>query len=157
MSLQYIIDGYNVINHPLFPDRSKSSGHPAKSLWDFIKDSKLTGSHNNKLMIVFDGYPPPGHDCQDGSVVFSRKISADESIKMLIEESSERKSIIVVSDDREIRSAAASLGARRMSVADFIGHKAASARAKPRHAGEPELTYTQMYKINEEFKKIWLK
>lgn len=157
MSLQYIIDGYNIINHPRFPDRRKSSGHPSKSLSDFIRDSKLTGSSRNTLVIVFDGYPPSGETSAQGCVVFSRKISADEKIKMLIEERGARKNIVVVSDDKEIRSAAASLGARRMSVDDFIGHKSTSAGKGQKQEGAPELTYTQMHKINEELKRIWLK
>jgi len=157
MSLQYIIDGYNITNHPRFPERYKNRNAPAESLAGFIRDNDLTGSSKNKLIIVFDGYPPAGSCYDSGTIVFSRKISADEKIKKLIEERSGRKNIIIVSDDRQIKSAAGSLGARCMSVGDFIGSKTASARSRGKEAAAFELTYTQIHDINEELKKIWLR
>jgi predicted RNA-binding protein with PIN domain len=159
MSLQYVIDGYNIINHPQFNRKSRSSSGPCSRLLSFIRQNRLTGSPKNKVIVVFDGYPlsedtlPP--DCAV-NVVFSRKISADEKIKRIVEESAGRKNMVVVSDDKEIRFLVRPLGVRLMSVEEFIAPKDKSAARRPKDIEAQELTYTQMHKINEELRKIWL-
>lgn len=160
MSLQYIIDGYNLINHPLFSRAEKHSFDPSTALTAFIKINRLTGSLKNKVTIVFDGYPPSaGGDCVDSSinVVFSRDISADDKIKIFVEQTANRKNIIVVSDDREIKLCVQSLGACSKGIEDFITHREKSGNFhKQDSAAEQKLNYSQMQKINQELKKIWL-
>jgi len=103
-------------------------------------------------------------------IIFSRKISADEKIKMLIEESSQRKIMVVVSDDKDIKFFIRSLGARSVGVEEFINPKKDSPSQTyrewpyPRKERDlrkdllkPELTYIQVEEINQELKKIWLK
>jgi len=160
MSLQYIIDGYNIINHPLFARTHKASPNIHQSLIKFIKTKRLTGSAKNKVMIVFDGYPPGAgrsYEDREMSMIFSRKISADEFIKKLVEESAQRKSIVVVSNDNEIKSMIKYLGARHQAIEDFVGEKEKSASHKAKEPIKAELSFSQMHKINEELKKIWLK
>ena len=160
MSLQYIIDGYNIIKHPLFRHPHKNIEDPGISLLTFISLKKLTGSPKNKTTIVFDGYPKTGAtDCHDSniSLLFSRKISADEKIKNLVEESASRKTIVVVSDDREIKFMVESLGARSMGVEEFIETKERSRKSQSKDFETVELTYSQKHKINQELRKIWLK
>ncbi|MBM3250334.1 MAG: NYN domain-containing protein, partial [Candidatus Omnitrophica bacterium] len=57
MSLQYVIDGYNIINHPQFSRTQKSPEDPVGSLLWLIRSKRLTGSAKNKVIVVFDGYP----------------------------------------------------------------------------------------------------
>ncbi len=87
-------------------------------------------------------------------VLFSRKISADDKIKRIVEESSDRKNIIVVSDDGQLKFVIKSLGARSMGIEEFIKTK-----EKPGALREdiikPELSYSAVHKINQELKKIW--
>jgi hypothetical protein len=66
------------------------------------------------------------------------------------------KSIVVVSDDKEIRSNARFFGCQCLSVEDFLGSKDKSPGSKLKDS-ESEISYTAKHKINEELRKIWLK
>jgi len=122
----------------------------------------LTGNSKNKVTIVFDGYPGRNADgMEDASVaiLYSCDISADEKIKRMVEKSLHRKSLVVVSDDKEIKLLVKALGACAMGIEDFSGSKE-QARAKVRKEKEPvktELSFSQMDKINQELSKLWLK
>lgn len=133
---------------------------------ELIRTKKLTGSRRNKVIVVFDGYPEYSQLKEIGpdiDVVFSRKVSADQRIKELVENCENAKNTIVVSDDKEIKFYVKSSGARAISVEEFIGP------AKSRHSKDKEtrsleddllkqgLSYSQMHKLNQELKKIWLK
>lgn len=163
MSLHYIIDGYNIINHPLFTQStSKPAGNQRLALLELIIRKRLSGSPNNKVIVVFDGHLDPensqalnGHNKRI-EVIFSRKESADTRIKKMVEDSSGLKNIIVVSDDKEIRFYVKSLGAKVLSVEEFI-----SPKEKFKDDREEDLklglSYSEAKVINEELKKIWLK
>jgi len=158
MSLQYIVDGCNIIKQRAFARNAKTSCDLRNALLPFIKNNHLTGSQKNSIEIVFDGYPDVflrGNMPKD-EVIFSGDISADEKIIKLLEKSSRRKDTIVVSDDRGLRFLARSLGAKVMGVEDFILPKEKAPERK-REEAEPELTFTQKHAINEELRKIWLK
>lgn len=157
MSLRYIVDGYNIINHPSF-SRANRNTCPQTALLNFIKKEGLAGSHKNKITVVFDGYPPSENPVcgADGiNSIFSRKISADEKIKQLVEETANRKNITVVSDDKEIRFAVRSLGASLLGAEEFINSK--RKLYQDGDSSKPEINYSQMHKINQELRKIWLK
>ena len=161
MSLQYIIDSYNVINHPRFRPAAKIASSIQRSLHDFIRLNRLTGSPKNTAVLVFDGYPAPGQEIpeEEGLIwVYSRRIDADEKIKKLVEESGQPKNIIVVSDDRQIQLTARFLRAHACGVEEFICGKKNNKAAAIAKAGldDIKLTYSQMQKINAELKKRWL-
>jgi predicted RNA-binding protein with PIN domain len=158
MSLRYIIDGNNCLHHPDFT-YPKNTPDTRLALPVFILKHKLTGSRKNQVTFVFDGYP---RTPQQGSapaehieIIFSRKETADQTIKRLLEKAADVKNIIVVSDDKEIRIFTRLIGARSLSVKDFICRKDKLILAQTREL-KPELTYTQMHKINQELRKIWL-
>ncbi len=161
MSLQYIIDACNLINHPKFKPVSKSALNLPQALADFIRFNKLVGSKNNTVLLVFDGYPPnvgdipreAGLTCQ-----FSRNKEADELIKADIQASPAPRNIIVVSDDKEVQLSSRFLRAQACSVSDFIGDKRGSRRgtASQPDALDFELSHIQIQKINAELKKKWL-
>lgn len=159
MSLQYIIDGYNVTNHPGFADRDpKQYSDPRARLVQLIRQKKAASSPHNKFWVVFDGYPDASLDNLDNGnimVVFSRRESADDRIRKLIELIPNPRNVVVVSDDKEIIFFARSCRARPESVKEFLAFQDKLPRKKA-GAPEPGITYTQMHKINEELKKIWL-
>lgn len=160
MSLHYIIDGYNIINHPQFTRTHKSSQDSRTALLSFIRRKRLTGSLKNKVTVVFDGYPDSSAAPFDESgirVIFSRRVSADEKIKMLVEETAGRKNIIVVSDDKEIKFMVKSLRARVSGVDEFFSVKEKAENGRKGEIIEAGLNYTQMQKINEELSRLWLK
>ncbi|MFH0856171.1 MAG: NYN domain-containing protein [Candidatus Omnitrophota bacterium] len=160
MSLQYIIDGYNVTNHPKFAKQipRKNNLGPREELIRLIRAKKSASSPNNKFWVVFDGYPAPGLDNSDKGnimVIFSRAESADERIKKLVELIPNPGNVVVVSDDKEIGLFARFSRARQESVEDFL--LSPDKLMRPRNEPpEPEITYAQMHKINEELRKLWL-
>ncbi|MDD2679266.1 MAG: NYN domain-containing protein [Candidatus Omnitrophica bacterium] len=159
MSLQYIIDGYNITNHPKFIKLiPKQYSDLRLALIQFLKMSRLCASPNNRCLVIFDGYADiPLDNLESGNieVAFSRRLSADERIKRLVESAGAPKNIIVVSDDKEIRFFVRSCGVKSMGVEDFLG---AQERKTPRKnlVSEAEISHTQMHKINEELRKLWL-
>jgi len=162
MSLQFIIDGNNIINHAQFTRINKRIKNRRLALLDLIKIKKLTGSHKNQATVVFDGYPQdfysPNGKAAGIDVIFSRHQTADERINKIAEQAKQPLNTVVVSDDRQIRLFAKSLRCRVMAVEEFILPKKNRA---PGREGEglikPELNYTQIHKINEELGRIWLK
>ena len=161
MSLQYIIDAYNLINHPAFKPASGSSLNIQQALADFISLNQLCGSENNSLVLVFDGYPPPVEDIprKRGLLcLFSCSQEADELISKLVQDSISPKNMIVVSDDKEVQLASRFFHAQVCSVGEFICGKIDSrAQAKVKLAeADTKLNYVQMQKINAELKKKWL-
>jgi predicted RNA-binding protein with PIN domain len=160
MSLQYIIDGYNLINHPLFAKNHKKRVGIQIALLEFIRGKRLTGSLKNRVIVVFDGYFEfPGQ--QDNPygirVIFSQEETADEQIKKLVEASVQPRNIVVVSDDKEVRFTAKALGASALGIEEFMEAKKTAAQQKKPDMLKPELNYTQIAKINQELKKRWLK
>jgi predicted RNA-binding protein with PIN domain len=167
MSLLYIIDGYNIISHTRFPRTNKNTKDPRRALLGLIKTKRLAGSFRNKVIVVFDGYPnlsDPKEET-DIDVVFSRKETADDRIKRIVETQGNPRNVVVVSDDKEIRVFIKAAGARSMGVEEFIQpvsqHGNDINRKKKlqeeRALIKTELSYSQMDKINQELKAIWLK
>jgi predicted RNA-binding protein with PIN domain len=158
MSLQFIIDGYNTARHASFKSPGKIND-TALALESVIRSKRLCGSGKNPVMLVFDGYPPnPQLKYEQGmTIVFSRQQSADETIKKLVEAARNPKQIVVVSDDKEIRSFVKGCGAISWGVEEFLGK--GERRSIRQSAGDPikpDLSYTQMDEINKEFRKLWL-
>jgi predicted RNA-binding protein with PIN domain len=155
MSLQYIIDAYNLINHRQF--KAKPSVNIQVSLINFLKINRLAGSKNNRIILVFDGFPPANSHLPEEEglfCIFSRKLEADEIIKRIIEKSSQPENIVVVSDDKEVQTASRMLRARFCAVEEFLLGKRKSIVVQD--PADEKLTYSQIQKINNELKKLWL-
>ena len=158
MSLHYIIDGYNIIKHNIFPHRNDMH-ESHKALINIIRDKKLSGSAKNKVTIVFDGSGDISTYVQSYpyEIIFSKNESADSKIKKLVSAAKNPKEIVVVSDDREIAFFIRAVGAKPLSVNEFMGKNDVAFKKARLEPVERRLTYTEMSKINEELKKIWLK
>ncbi len=148
--LLYIIDGFNLIHN--IPSLKKSNS-PHSSLIHYIKKNKLTGSRNNRVVIVFDGKTNyEAADEREFKIVFSHGESADEIIKMRVRNAENKSEIIVVSDDREIRDFIKREGAESWRICDFITSK------KKMQTSEKtkDISYALQREITEELRKIWL-
>lgn len=161
MSLRYIIDGYNIIHHPIFISQrpTKKNQEPRLELLEFIRIKKPCGSPKNQIIVVFDGHSDSSWqnlDKTDIHVIFSRGQSADERIKKMVEQETNPKNTVVVSDDKEIRFFIKSIGARPMNIEEFIKPKKEINKVE-QDLLKPELNFSQVHKINQELKKIWLK
>ena len=83
--------------------------------------------------------------------------SADDKIKLMVEEDADRRRCVVVSDDKDIVLYTRALGARVMSVRAFT-----QVPRRPLSAGPPEregkyISLSRQEKINKELSAIWLK
>lgn len=159
--MHYIIDGYNVINHPSFTGARKKKQYPQLALLDLIKFKKLCGSQKNQVTVVFDGYSAEIESlCADREikVIFSREVTADEKIKKIIDYSGNLRNIVVVSEDKEIVYFAKYAGCKPMGINEFIGISDAPRKIniKEKNLPKQDLNYNQIKKINDELKKIWL-
>lgn len=125
----YIVDGYNVI----FSGRSLESGRGIED--SRIKFLMLLGSYSRRkkveILVVWDGKGGPPGPGRRGSVETSplpvkslqsgEGQSADEKIVRLVERNRKRKRITVVSNDRRhIIGVVKNLGAKTMSVQEFL-------------------------------------
>lgn len=147
--LLYIIDGYNLIHQVA---ALKKSDTPQRDLVAYIQKNRLTGSRNNKVIIVFDGNLEPGLKKESGfcQLMASYGESADELIKRKVQAIKLRSEVVVVTNDREIILAAKLSGARSLPVASFINKK------KPKLQPEAkDISYSLQHEITEEMRKIW--
>ncbi len=162
MSLHYIIDGYNLINHRNFNPPKKYTD-VRFALINIIKKEQLCKSSKNSITLVFDGHGNFNSAIDIGAnqgidVIFSCDQKADDKIKSLVEHSKQPKNIVVVSDDREIVEFVSIHGAKVVDVATFFeGYKNKFVSHKGKYFDASKINDAQMDMINDEFKKIWLK
>jgi predicted RNA-binding protein with PIN domain len=154
--LLFIIDGFNLIHKV---SSLKTSANPQLSLIHYIKEHKLTGSANNKVVIVFDGMPQiDAAKEREFEIIFSQEKPADDLIKERILKIKKYpkhpiSEVIVASDDREIRDYAKKEGAVSQRASEFLRLKVSKSKA----ADEEEISYPLQAEITEELRKIWLK
>lgn len=160
MSLTYVIDGYNLINHPLFVRNHKEGKLPQLALLNFIKSKHLTGSSKNTIYLVFDGYRPfelAIDASKDNNMIFSCDASADDKIRKIVEQAKNKKEMMIVSDDRDLCTSIKHLGAKIISIEDFVGEKQSVKNQKEKLLKKQDLNYSQIDAINKEMRDIWLK
>ena len=152
--LLYIIDGFNLVHK--IPS-VKKSGIPQLELILYIKKHKLTGSFNNKVIVIFDGsVEMQARNESEFEVIFSGQGSADDLIKARIDKIKTSKypisEVVVVSDDREIRDYAKKQGAVSQRTGDFIKSTKQSINEESK-----DISYPLQKEITDEMRRIWLK
>ncbi len=160
MSLQYIIDGYNLINNPGVSSRRRKPVDQRQALIDLVRNGRLCGSPRNSAAIVFDGYAGNARLAvgQGVSVVFSCDEEADTVIVRMVQKSPQAANLRVVSDDKQVRILARGYGARVVSVEEFLEPLEKRDENKRRRAdSDPQLSFSQTEEINRELRKLWLK
>ncbi|MFH0940861.1 MAG: NYN domain-containing protein [Candidatus Omnitrophota bacterium] len=165
MSLTYIVDGYNLIKRtPRFDHDELRLART--ELFSYLECYRPHGSLKNKLVVVFDSKG----DCFayrelacSFEVVFTRGETADEKIKSIVSQDSQPKEIVVVTDDKQLRLAVRSCGAKVLACSEFLkkGRSPQVKQAKFFNArefdGKGTLNIVQKEKITEELGRIWLK
>ncbi|MBI3314980.1 MAG: NYN domain-containing protein [Candidatus Omnitrophica bacterium] len=159
MSLHYLVDGYNIIKQaPALAEVELEQGRDGLLRW--IDAQRPQGSVNNRVTVVFDGSSEHFGSPWAGTarVIFTKNESADERIKAMVEESSAKSNVVVVSDDRGITLYVRSLGARIMEVKEFAADLFdAPSGPSPQKGRGKYISLAKAKQINEELKKIWLK
>lgn len=158
MSLAYILDGYNIIKQiPAFAFKNLQSGR--ESLVSLIEIYRPQGSRKNSVTIVFDGKPGiiSPQNPTSVKIIFAASESADDRIRRLVEASSRRKQIVVVTDDRELGFSLRALNAGVLGVKEFLARtKKDKAEASARQDEGKNIPQALMYQITDELEKIWL-
>jgi predicted RNA-binding protein with PIN domain len=148
--LRFIIDGYNLVYKI---SKIKDSSTPCSDLIFFIYKKKLTGSSNNEVWVIFDGGQPPYQiNNFQYKIRFSSQESADDLIIKKIERINNRKQTVVVTDDRQLAYRARFLGARSISVDEFVS----KTKKRKKKEETKDIEYSLQREITEELKKIWL-
>ena len=164
MALQYILDGYNVINcMEMMTGCSLEEGR--KRLLKVLAQDRPQGSPRNQVMVVFDGKDgvwgqPTSHAAK---IIFSSGETADDRIKRIVDQSHDVKNIVVVTNDGEIVCYVRKLGAKVLSVEEFMS----SGKALPKKsrgktvrsqgvASHKRITRVTEGKINKEMEDIWI-
>lgn len=161
MALHYILDGYNVIHQ--IPSLAEGTLEARRAgLIRILEVQNPQGSRRNAVTVVFDGQAGLGvrHESSSARVMFSSEESADETIKHLVETSDQRKSIVVVTDDKAVRFYVRKLGAEVMPVAEFFGKARGTSdgrTGKKSPAESKQIPYSDEAQITSELEGIWLK
>lgn len=164
MSLHFVIDGYNLIKQT--PALNKDNLEDSRvALIKFLNIHRPQGSANNRVTVVFDGAQGNFYyrlASPSLEIIFSGHQSADDKIRRLVEESAHPKTIVVVTNDREIQLSVRQFRAQVRSVDEFLKKFNAPQKLKQKtdkknSTDEKALSYSLEGKITEEMKRIWLK
>lgn len=165
MALHFILDGYNII-HQQEPLMDKSLKEARDSLIRMIEFFRPQGSLNNKVTVVFDGRSEiwGGTPSSSVKVIFSKDESADSIIQRLVSQATNRKNIVVVTDDREIQYGVRPQGAQIMAVSLFLKKMAPPLDSRRPLQGRYNRTREEdkhipkgaEHQIKEELERIWL-
>jgi hypothetical protein len=151
----YFIDAFNLLYKVR---RLEDSQSPHNDLIRYIKANKLTGSFNNPVNLVFDGYAPTDLVSEPVfNVIFSGPRRADDVIKEKVSAFPNKKDLVVVSDDNEIRDHARLEGARAMHDTEFLEKAGRKRPARTAGGEEKQLDEHTKEEITEELKNIWIK
>jgi predicted RNA-binding protein with PIN domain len=156
MSLHYLLDGYNIVKR--IPALSRKELKAARhGLYRIIEARRPRAGSRNKITIIFDGKSEFSFPAESSAVgvVFSRDKSADEEIKTMVGACKNPACLVVVSDDRLLSLECRALGARIMSVNDFL--KSDRGKARAIKEDNKDISFKAEYKINAELRKKWLK
>lgn len=156
-----MLDGYNIIHQ--LPSLSPLKFDEQRQALLLLLDSKRPqGSSRNKVTVVFDGQP--GHVSLDTlssiAVVYSQFETADDRIRRIVEDTTLKKNMVVVTNDRDVQYSVRGMGAQVTSVEEFFA-KAHEPKRSPSQNVKTEsgknISKTLEFKINSEFSSIWLK
>lgn len=152
----FLIDAFNLFHKIRDINESKE---PHRDLLQYLKMNRFTGSVNNEVVVVFDGYKKEDLPAGGFHLLYSNNRRADDLIKEKVEKSTNPRQLTVVSDDREIRDYAKLHGAVVCRIDEFLQKRSKPAKSKggssPRRSGE-RLDEATRREINSELEKLWL-
>jgi len=153
MSLHFVLDGYNITNklNKAYPSLSAIR----QGLYEFIRVNRPQGSPKNKITVIFDGKTGFFSDerAEGLEIIFSHDITADEEIKTFIRNSANPKTVVVITDDRDIQLFARHHSANFMPVKEFL---AKNSLKKTSRLPQDYLSIAEADNITKELKKHWL-
>ena len=159
MSLNYLLDGYNIIKHiPRLAQKRLEDSR--ESLIRLIETYRPQGSPQNSVTIVFDGQEGLiGGETQSGCVktIFSSGESADDRIKKIVSRAEHKKRIVVVTNDKDIKFSVRAQGAAVLTVDEFMERMHPPKKRASSSTETKNISQTLEYQITQEMEQIWLK
>ena len=147
--LHYIIDGNNLIGKiGILQTLQKKNKQSSREKLAFILESYFAGKRNNKVSLHYDGFEGQTIRVQNIKIIYSAERIADDEIKSQIEHEKNRRNVIVVSSDLNLKEFARVCGCAWRSCEDFskdIINRSPDDEEKKR---QDELS-------NDEFKKLF--
>ncbi|HYN86289.1 MAG TPA: NYN domain-containing protein [Pyrinomonadaceae bacterium] len=146
--MSYLVDGNNVMGQRAGWHRDKP-GARRRLLSELARFSKGEGA---RVEVVFDGAPdehfPDGSYFMGVRVFYAARGSdADSTIKRMVDASRERRTLVVVTSDRELASYVRASGVRVVRSGEFRKRLDASAEASARRVGRedaPEMSREEL-------------
>jgi hypothetical protein len=145
----YIIDGNNLIGKIVAlaklqkKDKQRVREQVAFLVQQYFQSKKVNVS------LHLDGFPSQSINLYNGKIIYSHNKTADEKIKEQIEETKNRKNIVVVSSDNNVREFAKVCGCEILSSDKFgemITQKKITGEEKPGMDSQNDI---------EEFKRLF--
>ncbi len=151
----YLLDGCNVLKR--MQDLGSSLvDNSRESLVKFLTYYKPQG--RNSTIVFFDGYGNIAANYGKIKILFSKDISADESILDFLKRDQRNNYYYLVTDDRDLGFKARNFSAKIISVIEFIEPVFKKKRRKEKEKSDKiNPLSSQAYEINKELEDIWLK
>jgi len=123
----------------------------------FIIEKRLCGSKNNKVTIVFDGREDVfvSKKYVGVEVIFTKGETADEKIKRIMEKSLDKKNLVVISNDNEVKYFAKIRGIKTMEAEEILAKLKEKRISLEENKIRPDTL--EGIKITKELEEIWLK
>lgn len=152
VAYHFVIDGYNVL-YAMAEIPAGTWQQKREKFLEFLRQRRPQGK--NRLTIVFDSREGIGDQSQQGDIriIFTSGETADDRISALVRQARNPREVVVVSNDRGLRTLVRGTGVKFLSATEFLMET--SPRPRPPADVEP-LRSPDADKINEEFKKKWL-
>ena len=116
----YIIDGNNLIGKiSSLQQLQKKNKQSSREKLAFILESYFYSKPNIKISLHCDGFAGQSIKVQNIKIIYSGKKTADDEIKSQIEHENNRRNLIVVSSDRNLKDFASVCGCDWISSEDF--------------------------------------
>jgi predicted RNA-binding protein with PIN domain len=136
--MSYLVDGNNVMAQRVGWHRDK--GKARRALMDEL--ARFARARGVRVEVVFDGAPekhfPDGASYRGIRILYAaRGSNADERIKRMVEESRERRTLLVITSDRALADYVRRCGARVIRSGEFRKQLKESALASEEPALEP--------------------
>jgi predicted RNA-binding protein with PIN domain len=145
----FIIDGNNLIGKiSALQHLQKINKQSSREKLAFILESYFHDKPNNKVSLHYDGFEGKSIRLQRIRIIYSGKRTADDEIKSQIEQEKNRRTIIVISSDRNLKDFASVCGCDWMSCEDF-------AKDIMNRSPDDEEIKRQNELNNDEFKKLF--
>jgi predicted RNA-binding protein with PIN domain len=116
----YIIDGNNLIGKiGTLQKLQKKNKQSSREKLAFILESYFLGKPNNRVSLHYDGFAGQSINVQNIRIIYSGKKTADDEMKFQIEQEKNRRNLIIVSSDLNLKEFARVCGCGWKACEDF--------------------------------------